>query len=404
MAEPIEVIDESAGEVTEVHQNKVETTAMVPAQTTYLQRYSPAEVRDQVNYIQTIMKDVMHKDEHYGVIPGTQKPKLFKAGAEKLCLSFRLQPEYTTQQVNLPDGHREYTVSCTMRHIGTGTVLAAGVVGVCSSLESRYRYRKAFNSPTCPDCGHELRKSKQENEWYCWRKQGGCGATFPGHQFKANSEKIENPDPADCYNTIAKMAQKRALVAATLIATGASDIFSQDLEDMPEFQPDRAAGPPPEPSQPARREQRTAPPQAQRPPAQQQQRTERPDPGPPDHVSRRPATRPADSRPPRLEAQGTQVFVPANIVSKEGETNGKAWKKLTLTTVDGHEFTYFGTDGFGSAVTRCFDGIEQGHDARLRITWQADRRGQRAKKIELVMPSKQAESTGDEWPPEDTPY
>jgi hypothetical protein len=33
-------------------------------------------------------------------------------------------------------------------------------------------------------------------------------------------------------NTILKMAQKRALIAATLIATGASDYFTQDMEDF----------------------------------------------------------------------------------------------------------------------------------------------------------------------------
>ena len=32
-------------------------------------------------------------------------------------------------------------------------------------------------------------------------------------------------------NTIQKMAQKRALVAATLIATSASEFFTQDVED-----------------------------------------------------------------------------------------------------------------------------------------------------------------------------
>jgi hypothetical protein len=35
-------------------------------------------------------------------------------------------------------------------------------------------------------------------------------------------------------NTIMKMACKRALVAATLNATAASDIFTQDVEDMPQ--------------------------------------------------------------------------------------------------------------------------------------------------------------------------
>jgi hypothetical protein len=43
--------------------------------------------------------------------------------------------------------------------------------------------------------------------------------------------RIPNPDVADVVNTIQKMAQKRALVAATLIATSASEFFTQDVED-----------------------------------------------------------------------------------------------------------------------------------------------------------------------------
>jgi hypothetical protein len=43
--------------------------------------------------------------------------------------------------------------------------------------------------------------------------------------------RVPNPDGADVVNTIQKMAQKRALVAATLIATSASEFFTQDVED-----------------------------------------------------------------------------------------------------------------------------------------------------------------------------
>ncbi len=36
-------------------------------------------------------------------------------------------------------------------------------------------------------------------------------------------------------NTILKMSEKRAFVSAILMATGASDIFTQDIEDFPEL-------------------------------------------------------------------------------------------------------------------------------------------------------------------------
>ncbi|MCC7371086.1 MAG: hypothetical protein IT306_21910, partial [Chloroflexi bacterium] len=48
--------------------------------------------------------------------------------------------------------------------------------------------------------------------------------------------RVENEDTASLENTVSKMAQKRAHIAATLNATGASRIFTQDLEDLPQFQ------------------------------------------------------------------------------------------------------------------------------------------------------------------------
>jgi hypothetical protein len=49
------------------------------------------------------------------------------------------------------------------------------------------------------------------------------------------TDKVPNPDVADLVNTIDKVAQKRALIAATLIAVNASEFFTQDVEDMPGF-------------------------------------------------------------------------------------------------------------------------------------------------------------------------
>jgi hypothetical protein len=45
-------------------------------------------------------------------------------------------------------------------------------------------------------------------------------------------EKMENADIADTFNTVLKMAKKRAYVDGILSATAASDIFTQDIEDM----------------------------------------------------------------------------------------------------------------------------------------------------------------------------
>ena len=70
----------------------------------------------------------------------------------------------------------------------------------------------------------------------CFVKRGGCGTKFPDGDAAIESQavgRIHNPDIADVVNTVQKMAQKRSLVAATLLAVNASEFFTQDIEDAP---------------------------------------------------------------------------------------------------------------------------------------------------------------------------
>ena len=201
------------------------------------------DVRAQVNLIQQVMHEVMQKDQHYGVIPGTgTKPSLLKAGAEKLCLTFRLDPQYEVEQ-DRDGSHLTVTSKCTLWHIPSGQRFGSGM-GSCSTHESKYAYRQAARK--CPNCGSEaIIKGKEEygGGWLCFGKKGGCGAKFLEKDEAITSQtvgRVPNEDLADQYNTVLKMANKRSLVAAVLNATAASDIFTQDIEDMPEFIPANA--------------------------------------------------------------------------------------------------------------------------------------------------------------------
>ena len=103
----------------------------------------------------------------------------------------------------------------------------------CNSWEKKYRYRRG--ELICPNCGKPLRKSKNGDGFYCWAKQGGCGATFPSNDPRIANQKIgdvKNFDTAEQVNTYQKMAQKRAYVGATLIACNLSEYYTQDVEDM----------------------------------------------------------------------------------------------------------------------------------------------------------------------------
>ena len=200
------------------------------------------EMKNQIQFIQKIIKEILIDGEHYGVIPFTKKPTLLKAGAEKLCNAFRLAPKYAVTQTN-ENQHREYQIICSLYHIQSGNFAGEGV-GLCSTLETKYRYRK--QNRVCPACSQEtIIKGKAEfgGGWICWAKdendkQIGCGAKFSEGDPQIENQKvgrIENPDIADTYNTVLKIAKKRALVDAVLNCTAASDIFTQDLYENHEL-------------------------------------------------------------------------------------------------------------------------------------------------------------------------
>nr|WP_314639736.1 hypothetical protein [uncultured Olsenella sp.] len=173
---------------------------------------------------------VMQENVHYGVIPGTKKPSLLKPGAEMLCTQFRLVPSFSVTRSDLSGGHREYEVTCTLTKLDTGQVWAQGI-GLCTTLESKYRYRKASDFEVTGD-------SVPKDYWgdKARYKRAGYGARKVNGVWEwvryTSSERTENPDIADTYNTVLKMAKKRALVDATLTATGCSDMFTQDVEDF----------------------------------------------------------------------------------------------------------------------------------------------------------------------------
>ena len=154
------------------------------------------EVREQVNQIQYLMKEVLKQGEHYGTVPGCgSKPTLLQPGAEKIAYMFHLVPTYEIKRYDMPGGHREYEIKCTLASRDTGAVVGEGM-GTCSTMESKYRYR---------------------NKW-----------------VRGQKVKEENPDIADTWNTVLKIAKKRSFVDATKSTTAASDIFTQDIEDMPQ--------------------------------------------------------------------------------------------------------------------------------------------------------------------------
>jgi hypothetical protein len=172
--------------------------------------YSPQELFKLKRDLDAIIKENLIDGQDYGVIPGTKsKPSLWKSGAEKIAVAFGLHPDYeivdstidhsiemtwskySGRQRGTALGLYRYVVKCTLRN-HRGDFLGSGI-GICSSLENKY----------------------------CDR-------------------------PRDLENTINKMAQKRAFVAAILNTLALSNVFTQDIEDQVDIQKKEEDTPRPE--------------------------------------------------------------------------------------------------------------------------------------------------------------
>lgn len=196
------------------------------------------EIRAQVNLVQEVMQAVMKNGSHYGKIPGCgEKPSLLKPGAEKLASTFRLAIEPEITDLSTKDSAR-YMIKAKITHQITGAFLGAGV-GECSSSEEKYCWRNSVCDEEFNDTPEDRRRIKYKNAY---------GKIAKVKQVRTN--------PADIANTVLKMAKKRALIDGILTVTGASDIFTQDIEDMPEEFLDKrepkpqASTPPPQPDIP----------------------------------------------------------------------------------------------------------------------------------------------------------
>lgn len=220
----------------------------------YMPVMSPSQALQRSRAIVELKDLVLVENVDYGVIPGTNdKPVLLKPGAEKICSFFGYVPQYSVLPGSIEDWNGAkygeplfyYHVSCTLQK--DGKPVGAGT-GSCSTWERKYRYRASKR--TCPACGGDkLIKGKPEWEkgeyktrgsFICYEKKGGCGAKYFGDDPEIMNQplgEVANPDFADVINTVQKIADKRAYIAATLSATGASQFFTQDLEDMAAAEP-----------------------------------------------------------------------------------------------------------------------------------------------------------------------
>ena len=249
---------------------------------------SMKQVADRVNLVHQVLEKILKKGTHYGTVAGCgARMVLLKPGADVLAMTFQLVPQFSISRNDLENGHREFDVTCSMYSCG-GILLGQGV-GSCSTMEKKYRYRKD--------------------------EKGG---------------KIENEDIADVYNTVLKMAKKRAQVDATITVTGAADIFTQDLIDEDDDTPARS-----------------------------------------------PVSEPKAKTKPAVDANSFEAVID-DVIVKSGEKNGNPWTRYGIK-IGSDIYGTFSTD-VGKVAVEC-------KGSKVRMTWKPEGDYKTAVSIEPVASS-----------------
>lgn len=217
------------------------------------------------------VRRVLTPEIDYGAIPGTPKLTLHKPGAEKMRRFFSLYTETRlvdkVEQWGTPITPFEYPLFSydyeTVVKDKSGNIVGT-CEGNCNSYETKYHWRWVQAVPpsnyspesllsepgTETEFAFAIEKAETTGQygkpaeyWQSWQDDIASGKAKPtkrktrsGKELDAYERdgtryRIPNDNIYDQVNTIKKMSQKRSFVGAILLTTGASEFFTQDLED-----------------------------------------------------------------------------------------------------------------------------------------------------------------------------
>jgi len=222
-----------------------------------------------------IIESILREGVDFGTIPGTNKPTLYKSGSEKMVSFYGLHPVFEDVEIvedwmgadHAGEPFFYYRQRCQLwKQVDGEKVLIASADGSCNSWEKKYRYRwvSEFELPVHLDKNTLKSQGGRNSEftfaidkaetggkygkpveyWKTWKdaitsgravpikRKTAKGSMMDAYEMDMTVYAIPNQDISEQINTILKMAQKRALIAATLIATNTSDYFTQDVEDF----------------------------------------------------------------------------------------------------------------------------------------------------------------------------
>jgi hypothetical protein len=153
--------------------------------------------------IRQTIEEAMEEGVHYGIIPGTgDRMSLLKEGAEMLLSMFHIAVEPVVTDLSTATEVR-FRVEC--RGTVNGMYVGSGI-GICSSNEEKYRWRKPKSQAEYDDAEPTMRRIKY----------GISG----GKEFK---DRQVRQSPYDAIQTVLSMAEKRARVDLCKGALAASE-------------------------------------------------------------------------------------------------------------------------------------------------------------------------------------
>lgn len=247
------------------------TQELMTVDQTYMPAMSIPQAVQRFNTLVEFVQTVMRNGVDYGIIPGTPKPTLLKAGAEKLTTLFGLTTRFNlVEQVEDWGGEQHggepffyYWYRCSLWR---GERLIAEADGSCNSRESKYRWRwvsladipAGLNPTSLAKRGGTISEftfavdkaetggkyGKPAEYWEAFKigieqstarlikRKTNAGKEMDAWEIDSTMYRVPNEDIASQVNTVQKMAQKRAFVAVTLIGVNASEFFTQDIEDL----------------------------------------------------------------------------------------------------------------------------------------------------------------------------
>ncbi len=165
---------------------------------------------------QHLVQTNLKEGKDYGTIPGTSKPTLYKSGAEKIIMLGKLRSTFEILD-ETKDWENEFFQFEIRWDLWVGDNIIAQGVGLCSSKEDKYRYRWVNENKL-------LNSINKDNLPY--RVKSGKYGDYKQY-------RVENEDICSIANTILKMAKKRAEIDAALLVGSLSELFTQDVEDLP---------------------------------------------------------------------------------------------------------------------------------------------------------------------------